>query len=113
MWRISKILNTLDLGLATSPRQMIQKSGSAAAMLEHGLTLLVTRNDWRLREGSPPADEAFPRLLSPEQFAALDALPMRDPNPPQGSSVKSAAERMLASFNGTVPAARPEALCAS
>jgi hypothetical protein len=110
---ISKILQALDFGVATSPRQLIQKSGSVAAMLEHGLSLLVTRDDWRLRESSPPADEVFSRLLTPQQFAALETLPMRDPDPPEGNSVRRVAERMLASMNGTVAANGAKVLCAS
>jgi len=39
---MSRILQTLGHGHChPTPRQVIQKSASAAAMLEHGLTLLV------------------------------------------------------------------------
>jgi hypothetical protein len=95
---ISKILQTLDLGLATSPRQIIQKSGSVAAMLEHGLQVLVTRDDWRLRGADSPWEEAPSRLLTPEQFSRLKTLPMRDPQPDE-SCVQRVADQLLASIS--------------
>jgi hypothetical protein len=97
---ISKIMQALDLGLATTPRQVIQKSGSVAAMLQHGLQILVTRDDWRLRGPGAPREEISPRLLSPQQFAALTDLPVRDPDCPHESQVKSIAGTMLAAMNG-------------
>ena len=99
---ISRMLLSLDLGLATSPRQIIQKSGSVAALLEHGLQVLVTRDDWRLRGPEVSAEETSARLLSPQQFSLLEILPTRDPQPPERNSVKKVAGRMLASLNGTV-----------
>jgi hypothetical protein len=95
---ISKILQTLDLGLGTTPRQVIQKSGSVVAMLEHGLRVLVTRDDWHLRGPDSPLEEKSSRLLFPEQFALLKTLPTRDLQPPIDSSVKRVADRMLAAM---------------
>ncbi len=92
---ISRILQTIDLGLATSPRQIIQKSGSVAAMLEHGLSVLVTRDDWRLRGWMAPLDTGMPGLLSPKQFSALRSLPVRNTKLPEESSVKSVTDRLL------------------
>jgi hypothetical protein len=106
---ISKILQALDLGLATTPRQVIQKSGSVAAMLQHGLPVLVTRDDWRLRGEDSPRPEASSRLLSPEQFALLKSLPTRDPAAPQGCPLAHVAGKMLAMMNArqTWPSERP------
>jgi hypothetical protein len=95
---ISKMLQTLDLGLATTPRQVIQKSGSVVAMLEHGLKVLVTRDDWRLRGPDFPPEEKSSRLLFPKQFALLKTLPARDLQPSEESSVKQVADRMLAAM---------------
>jgi hypothetical protein len=92
---ISKILQTLDLGLATSPRQLIRKSGSTAAMLEHGLPVLVTRDDWRLRGLASPLEEKSSQLLSPKQFMSLKVLPTRNLQPSGDGSVKQVADRML------------------
>jgi glycosyltransferase involved in cell wall biosynthesis len=91
---ISKILQALDLGLATSPRQNIQKSGTVAAMLEHGLSVLVTRDDWRLRGATiTPTENAA--LFSPAQLSLLEALPVRNPRPSH-CGVQQVAEQMLA-----------------
>lgn len=96
---ISAIMQALDLGLATSPRQMVQKSSSAAAMLEHGLELLVTRNDWRLREAGAPGEEVPAHFLTPEKFARLRVLPVRNPRPVDINSLESVAGRMLAALH--------------
>lgn len=96
---ISKILQTLDLGLATSPRQIIQKSGSAAAMLEHGLQLLVSRDDWHLRGADSQQTEIFSQSISPREFGLLEALPKRDVRPPAESGVKRVADKMLLAMN--------------
>lgn len=61
---ISKLLQTLDLGLATTPLQLIEKSGSVAAMLEHGLPALVTRDDWQLIGRQTEDATASPQNLS-------------------------------------------------
>ena len=92
---ISKILQTLDLGLATSPRQVIQKSGSVAAMLEHGLPVLVTRDDWHLRGPGAPQEPTSSRLLFPEDFAALETLPARAAQPLQERTVRQVASQFL------------------
>ncbi len=95
---ISKILQTIDLGLATTPAQIIQKSSSIATMLEYGLKVLVTRDDWRLRGLDPPLEEKSSRLLSPKQFALLKTLPTRDLQPPGETGVKRIAGRLLAAM---------------
>jgi hypothetical protein len=61
--RISHYLQALDFGVAATSWQLISKSSSAAAMLEHGLPVIVTRNDWRWRNGANPDPPAHPRLI--------------------------------------------------
>src|SRR5450756_1093273 len=95
---ISKMLQTLDFGLATSPRQIIQKIGSVAAMLEHGLKVLVTRNDWRLRGSDPMLEDAASGLFTAKQFSSLKTLPARDPKPSGESSVQRVASQLLESL---------------
>lgn len=94
---ISRILQALDFGLATSPQQAIQKSGSAIAMLEHGLQILVTRDDWRLRGSEAVILPESSALLTPKQFALLSALPVRRP-PPADCGVQPVAAQMLAAL---------------
>ena len=42
---VSMFLQTIDFGIATSPWQLIGKSASTAAMLDHGLPVIVPRDD--------------------------------------------------------------------
>jgi hypothetical protein len=51
---ISRLLQSLDLGIATHPWALIGKSGAVAAMLDHGLPVMVARDDWQLRVGPTP-----------------------------------------------------------
>jgi hypothetical protein len=104
---ISRILQTLDLGLATSPYQVIQKSGTVAAMLEHGLQVLVTRDDWHLAGvGSRPLAKS-PRLLLPDQFARLGVLPVRDPEIPADRGARGVAAKMTSAMRVQSPAFTP------
>jgi hypothetical protein len=43
--RISEYLSYMDYGIATTPRSIIGKSGTVIAMLEHGLPVIVNRDD--------------------------------------------------------------------
>jgi hypothetical protein len=43
--RVSAVLNTVDFGIATTPYALLGKSGTAAALLEHGLPVIVNRED--------------------------------------------------------------------
>lgn len=68
---ISQLLANADFGIAPHPWALIGKSGAAAAMLEHGLPVLVPRDDWQLREINPPPVAATDPLLV--RLAKLDA----------------------------------------
>jgi hypothetical protein len=98
---ISKILQSLDLGLATSPRQAIQKSGSVAAMLEHGLPVLVTRDDWKLRGIQVQVAEVSSRLFMPKEFGMLNSLPTREIQTTGNGRLKSIARQMLGALESS------------
>jgi hypothetical protein len=59
---ISLALQGIDLGIATSPWAVVGKSGAVATMLEHGLPVVVTRTEHRLRVGPTPEPSPHPRL---------------------------------------------------
>ncbi len=44
---VSQYLQSLDFGVASSPYSLIYKSGTAISMLEHGLQVIVNREDVR------------------------------------------------------------------
>lgn len=66
---VSLLLQGADLGIAPHPRALIRKSGVVAAMLDHGLPVLMPRDDWWLRHGPTPDGGTDPRLV---RLADLD-----------------------------------------
>lgn len=92
---VSWFLQELDYGIATTPWQVIGKSGTVAAMLEHGVPVIVSRDDVSFAESTPTPtpcepllyrmDDDLPRWLaathraSPrERLPALAAQFLRD-----------------------------------
>lgn len=71
---LSHVLAAADGGIAPHPWALIGKSGAAAAMLEHGLPVLVPRDDWKLRDHRPSS--APPAPLDPllVRLSGLDAV---------------------------------------
>ncbi len=67
---ISAVLQGLDFGVSTTPWPLIGKSGTASAMLEHGLPVLVTREGDGLRHGPTPAPSFHPQLFRFREFCA-------------------------------------------
>jgi hypothetical protein len=71
---VSRLLQTLDFGIATHPWALLGKSGAVAAMLDHGLPVVVPRDDWVLRTRPivvPPIDRlTFPLSEMPPELMA-------------------------------------------
>jgi hypothetical protein len=61
----------VDFGIAATPRALIGKSATAAAMLEHGLPVIVNRDDVQF-DGAPANGQEDSLLLFMD-----DTLPMR------------------------------------
>jgi hypothetical protein len=59
---VSEVFNSLDFGIATTPLELLGKSASAAAMLEHGLPVIVNRDEAKLRR-LPETKDAFGDLV--------------------------------------------------
>lgn len=47
--RLADLIQGSDLGLATTPWALVEKSGTVAAFLSLGLPVVVSRTDWQLR----------------------------------------------------------------
>jgi hypothetical protein len=70
---VSALLHAADFGVAASPYSLLGKSATVAAMLEHGLPVIVNREDGPAADGHAldaddesllvRLDEAFPRRL--------------------------------------------------
>jgi hypothetical protein len=59
---VSMFLQGLDYGIATTPWQLIGKSATVAAMVDHGLPVIVSRDDVRLRLSKEPRSSTEPLL---------------------------------------------------
>lgn len=73
---LSRLMQAADLGLSTHPWALIEKSGSTATLLEHGLPVLVARDDWQLRQHSDlpaPSDPLALKLVEhpPQKLSDL------------------------------------------
>lgn len=76
--RVSDFLHWIDCGIATSPWELIGKSGSVASMLDHGLPVIVNRDEVRFR-GVTAAEVKDPLLvkMDSELPARISALRKR------------------------------------
>jgi len=63
---ISKFFLSVDFGVATTPLSLIGKSSTVAAMLDHGLPVIVSRNDVHFR-GIAEENPAPERLISVDE----------------------------------------------
>lgn len=89
--RIAALLSRADFGVAASPWALIGKSGTAQCMAEHGLPVLVSRDDVRY-----PGVASAP--ASRREFIKVEAdLPERLPALRRGPAV-SAVEEIAARF---------------
>jgi len=82
--KVSFFMQAADFGIAASPWDLIGKSGSAAAMVEHGLPVIVTRDDAqsRLVPSDPPStDPLFYRCDEMLEARLTAGLPKKSPSP--------------------------------
>jgi hypothetical protein len=94
---ISHTLHAADFGIATHPWALLEKSGTTVSLLEHGLPVLVPRDDWQSRDGALSAarDELLRRMSTfpPAEFS--DWLRLRRSPAAQLPLVASAFVRQL------------------
>lgn len=94
--RISALLQIADFGIAASPWNLIGKSGSAAAMLDHGLPVIVTR-----KAELPGFEDAVDPLLHRCDGALEPKLVAGLPKRPPVNRVEQTASRFLSSLQET------------
>ena len=78
---ISRFLLSFDFGVATTPLSLVGKSSSTAAMLDHGLPVIVSRNDVHFRGISDAMQ--YPDSLIPVDSKFLDRLAIAKRRPPK------------------------------
>lgn len=89
--RISQFLMNMDFGIATTPLALLGKSGTAAAMLEHGLPVIVNRDDVRypgIKTGGTPEGVI---VMDASLIPALRAAKRRAPH----SRLSAVADQFL------------------
>ena len=88
---VSLFMQTANFGIAASPWQKIGKSGSATAMLEHGLPVIVASHDHQPRFALSEPPSADPLLYGCDgmlESKLVNGLPQR---PPQSRKEEIAA----------------------
>lgn len=95
--RVSQYLRNLDIGIAATPWLAIGKSSATAAMLDHGIPVMVTRNDCQPRQRlqiDPPSD---PLLILAEHDVTeriLAGFPRHEPRHTAGDLAEEFIRRM-------------------
>jgi hypothetical protein len=101
--RISQALQTLDFGITASPLALVGKSGTVAAMLDHGLPVIVSRNDVSFVSDRDAVETRQP-LVIPLAADLGDRLANTRRQPP-GDSVDAVAREWLARLEASRPCA--------
>lgn len=102
---VSLFLSTLDLGIASSPWLYVGKSGSVAAMLEHGLPVAVPRDELAIKGISRNGLE-HERLLArfgDQDFAQWLHTVVRQPARERRSEIAASFARSLTAAMTTHP----------
>jgi hypothetical protein len=95
--QVSQYLQCLDFGIAATSWHLIGKSSATAAMLDHGLPVMVPKNDYLPRENlkfEPPAD---PFLVLADRDVSnrfLAGLPRRAPRHSAGDLATEFAQKL-------------------
>lgn len=99
--RISQALQALDFGITASPLALVGKSGTVAAMLDHGLPVIVSRNDVSFGYSFDAAELREPLLIPLD-----DDFDKRLANPPRRTP-RETVDDVAAQFIRSLEASRP------
>ncbi len=77
--RVSEFLSALDFGVGTCPRNLRGKSSAVATMLEHGIPVIIDRND--VHYGAPDSAEVHPQLIFPDDHLENKLVTAKRQNP--------------------------------
>ena len=101
--KISQCLQAMDFGIAASPWQLIGKSSTVAAMLDHGLPTIVTRDDVHFRIPVTASPSTDPLLIQCDTYlgASLAGSLKRRPALSRSSEITSRFLSQL-SYKGKV-----------
>ena len=99
--RISTLLQMLDFGISTSPGALVGKSGTVATMLEHGLPVLVTRNDWQPRGWKINRSHGDPLVVFAQPNTKIDLLALIQSRRSPQNLLNKVAEQFLCDLKRT------------
>lgn len=94
----SRVLALLDLALTPNPLALAPKSGTVAACLDHGLPVLVTRNDWVPRGGGHQANTE-PLLLESPAGTPIDLAAVFAARRPAAARLPAVVAQLLADLS--------------
>lgn len=97
----SRLLGALDFALTANPVALAPKSGTVAACLDHGLPVLVSRNNWQPRGAIavPPSDE--PGLVFSPAGAAIDLPALLALRQPPAPHLPAVAQQFIADLSAS------------
>lgn len=72
--RLSALLQFVDAGISTTPLSLLGKSGSAMAMIEHGLPIIVTRNELCFDFPLQKVEEQYPHVYMWDELKSFEQL---------------------------------------
>ncbi|MEQ9822918.1 MAG: hypothetical protein ABQ298_00865 [Puniceicoccaceae bacterium] len=93
---ISRYLFSLDFGISSNPLSLVDKSGSIAAMLDHGLPVINIRDDVRFEGFFPETDRTM--MLHRPTIETLRAALQRSHAPVELNSLEWIARRFVEVF---------------
>jgi hypothetical protein len=98
---ISRFLSSVDFGVATTPLSLVGKSGSVAAMIDHGLPVIVTRNEIHFHAVAAEDPISQPLLIPLDSnfFARLKKARRRTPE----TRLPQVASKFLADIGAHAP----------
>ena len=104
---VSAVMQLCDFGVPTSALQLIGKSGSAAAMLEHGLPVIVTRTDPQFRFAFSGPSTSDPMVFPCDDTleAKMSAGLPRNPPEPRAAHIAARFCELLAGSASDAPRA--------
>jgi hypothetical protein len=98
---VSGFFNVIDFGIATTPWRLIGKSSTAAAMVEHGLPVIVNRDDVHFRGLARMEEDLSPLLIKMDQ--TLPHRLMQLQRGPSRARLPEVAKQFLRDLQGSFP----------
>lgn len=86
---ISALLQFADAGICTTPMSLFGKSGTAMAMTEHGLPVIVTRNELRFSFPIEQIEDHYPHVYLWDELVSLQQLVRHTPTTNRLSNIAS------------------------